>query len=253
MIKVDLTFAENNSSRYISASPFPHIVIDNFMIDKYLDQALRVFPSPSQVKWTEYDNPLEKKLMNSNIEEYEEPISKIINFMNSDEFLKFLEKLTRNEGLIADTDLIGGGLHQIQRGGKLDIHADFNVHYKTKNIRCLNAILFLNKDWREEYGGHLELWDKEMTECKQKILPIFNRLVIFNTNETSYHGHPEVLNCPDNFTRKSIALYYYLKNTEDKKGRSTKYMKRPSDPIDENLDKFRALRSIPKDKRNNNE
>ena len=70
-------------------------------------------------------------------------------------------------------------------------------------------MLYLNRDWEEDFGGHIELWDSGMKQCIKKLLPIFNRMVIFNTTETSFHGHPEPLNCPADRSRKSLALYYY--------------------------------------------
>ncbi|NEN95926.1 MAG: 2OG-Fe(II) oxygenase, partial [Moorea sp. SIO3I7] len=104
---------------------------------------------------------------------------------------------------------VGGGLHQIEKGGYLKIHADFNRHTKLRLDRRLNLLIYLNKDWQEDYGGHFEMWDTEMTQSQKKILPVFNRCVIFSTTDFSYHGHPEPLTCPEGRTRKSLALYYY--------------------------------------------
>ena len=196
----------------------------------------------------QYNNPLEKKIIYCSSDLLHKSLKSIIESLNGERFLTFLENLTGFKNIQADHNLTGVGLHQVQRGGKLDIHADFNMLYGTNKKRCINAILYLNENWKEEYGGHLELWPEDMSECKAKILPVFNRLVIFNTNETSYHGHPDPLNCPEGWTRKSIALYYYIEESE-KEGRSTKYMKRPNDPKDEELDEFRRQRSVPKDKR----
>ena len=100
-------------------------------------------------------------------------------------------------------------MHQIVRGGKLAIHADFNTHRRYGLDRRLNLLLYLNKNWREEYGGHLELWDRNMSGCQAKVLPVFNRVMIFSTTDYTYHGHPDPLNCPDGMTRKSLALYYF--------------------------------------------
>lgn len=129
--------------------------------------------------------------------------------LNSSVFIEFLENLTGINGIIPDPHLEGGGLHQIQRGGFLKMHVDFNWHSKLRLDRRLNLLIYLNKNWKEEYGGHLELWDKDMTRCEKKVLPIFNRCFIFNTSDFSYHGHPEPLTCPEGETRKSLALYYY--------------------------------------------
>ena len=89
------------------------------------------------------------------------------------------------------------------------MHADFNVHPKLKLDRRLNMLIYLNKDWREEYGGHLELWDQSGKTCRKRILPMFNRTVVFSTTDRSFHGHPHPLTCPPGMTRKSVSLYYY--------------------------------------------
>jgi hypothetical protein len=89
------------------------------------------------------------------------------------------------------------------------VHADFNKHPVFNLDRRLNALLYLNKDWKEEYGGHLELWNRDVTRCEAKILPVFNRLAVFGTTDFTFHGHPNPLQCPEGTTRKSLALYYF--------------------------------------------
>ena len=113
------------------------------------------------------------------------------------------------EKLISDSELHGGGLHEIKQGGILKIHTDFNKHPKNNLDRRVNLLLYLNKNWKDSYGGHLELWDQHMKKCINKIKPEFNTMVIFNTNDFSNHGHPDSLKCPSNFSRKSIATYYF--------------------------------------------
>ena len=95
-------------------------------------------------------------------------------------------------------------------------------------------LIYLNKNWDPDFGGNLELWDREMKSKVDSIAPIFNRCVIFNTDADSYHGHPDPLNTPSQITRKSIALYYYTaskKVYEDTPAHSTMYVARPSDSI----------------------
>ena len=75
--------------------------------------------------------------------------------------------------------------------------------------RRINVFLYFNKDWDDSWGGHLELWDAAMTHPVVAIAPLFNRLVIFEASEYSWHGHPDPLQCPFNESRKSIAMYYY--------------------------------------------
>ena len=129
--------------------------------------------------------------------------------LNSITFLDFLSEVTAIPDLLSDPCFDGGGLHQIVRGGKLGVHADFNKHPRYGLDRRLNLLIYLNQDWREEYGGALELWDRGMTRCEARILPIFNRVVVFGTTDFTYHGHPDPLACPIGMTRKSLALYYF--------------------------------------------
>ena len=196
--------------QYANAQPFPHIVIDGLFEDADLDAVLDDFPAPDTTRWVRFDNPLEKKLGFSHEQSVvSERIRRFLDVMNGFEVLLFLEQLSGIEGLIPDPYFGGGGLHQIERGGFLKIHADFNVHPKLHLDRRLNMLTYLNKGWREEWGGHLELWDAGMQECRAKIAPLFNRTVVFSTTDTSFHGHPHPLAAPPGVTRKSVSLYYY--------------------------------------------
>jgi len=195
---------------YARADPFPHIVLDGLFEDAALEAVLRDFPAPEATQWARFDNPLEKKLgffyERSSISE---TIRRFLDAMNAFEMLLWLEALTGIDGLIPDPYFGGGGLHQIEPGGFLKVHADFNLHPKLKLDRRLNMLIYLNKDWKEEYGGHLELWSRDGQNCRKKILPVFNRTVVFSTTDTSFHGHPHPLQSPRGVTRKSVSLYYY--------------------------------------------
>ena len=137
----------------------------------------------------------------------------VLSDFNGMPFLDFLERLTAIEGLIPDPHFRGGAFHQILPGGKLDMHADFNVDARRRLIRRINVLIYLNKGWRTEYGGTLCLRGAD-GNATVRVLPEFNRCVIFNTDSTAYHGHPEPLDVPDGATRKSIALYYYTSGPE---------------------------------------
>lgn len=200
--------AENSRVQYLAAKPFPHIILDNLFPAELLEEIVDAFPG-LDFDWHKFDGAMEKKLASKPNPTLPEKIEGFLSYLNSGNFLRFLERLTSVSGLIPDPHYEGGGLHQILPGGFLKVHADFNKHHEWRLDRRLNLILFLNKDWREEYGGHLQLWDRNLTRCGQKILPVFNRCVIFSTTDFSYHGHPQPLRCPSGVTRKSLALYYY--------------------------------------------
>lgn len=196
---------------YLAGDPFPHIAVDGLFPEETLEGVLSEFPRPDQLDWRAYDNPTEKKLAMRLGSKIGPRSTEFLAFLNSPPMLRWLEDLTGIAGLIPDPYFLGGGLHQIERGGFLKIHADFNWHEQMKLHRRLNLLVYLNKDWKEEYGGHLELWDAKAGEggCRRKILPVFGRVALFSTTDFSYHGHPDPLNCPVGQSRKSIALYYY--------------------------------------------
>lgn len=209
-----------NKSIYQNNKPFPHIVIDNFLPEEIAKNALMVFPQPTATFWSQFNNSNEIKLATNREKNIPAELRHIMYALNSATFLEFLEDLTGIKRLISDPYLIGGGLHQIKPGGKLGIHVDFNRHEILSGLyRRLNLLLYMNTDWKEEYGGHFELHGEGGLEYK--VLPIFNRCAIFSTSNNSYHGHPHPLTCPPNRTRKSIALYYY--SDEPHPGESTEY------------------------------
>lgn len=202
---------------YIKNQPFQHIVIDNFICDEILDQALMRMNQINYFEKNKHFDPHQKrKKILTKEEELPHEFIELIRFFNSQIFLNFLQKLTGiKEKLISDPYLWGGGLHAIGKGGFLKIHSDTNFHPNFKLDRRLNLLIYLNKNWKEEYGGNLELWNKDMSKCENSIEPIFNRAVIFSTDDQSYHGHPDPLNCPEDIERKSLAFYYYSSGRSD--------------------------------------
>jgi hypothetical protein len=228
-------FAQKYRESYESADPFPHVVIDNFLPEEALDRVRTEIPKPGDIRWIEFEDARGKKLA-SKAETQLGPATRFLLYqLNSSVFVDFLEELTGISGLVPDPHFWGGGVHQIIPGGFLKIHADFNRHPRLKLDRRLNFLLYLNRDWREQWGGHLELWDRNMTECRKKILPVFGRCVIFSTTDFANHGHPDPLACPEGETRKSLALYYYSNGRprEEISGRhyATPFRRRPGENV----------------------
>ncbi len=217
---------------YSKAIPFPHVVMDDFLPYEVVNEIVQEFPHPKKIDWLHLKHDNSKKLASKNELQIGPFTRQVIYQLNSSVFTTFLENLTGIDGLVPDPHLWGGGLHQIERGGYLNVHADFNKHPKLRLDRRLNLLLFLNKDWKEEYGGHLQLWNREMTKCEVNSLPILNRCVIFSTTDYAYHGLPDPLSCPEGQTRKSLALYYYTNGRPEEEAsspHSTLYQRRPGE------------------------
>ena len=209
LFDVDLqNLANELAQAFRTAEPFPYVVLDHLLSPSRLRQVVREFPDPFEMS-IQFRSQNENKSAEQTWARIGDSTRQVLAVLNSAPFLDFLEALTGIQGLIADTRLIGGGLHQIGRGGKLDVHADFNYFEATRLHRRLNVLLYLNRDWQSEWGGQLELWTHDLGFCQRSIEPVFNRMVIFATTSTSFHGHPKPLTCPANVTRKSLALYYY--------------------------------------------
>ncbi len=217
---------------YQNDQPYPHIVLDDFLHPAIARQSMEAFPPVNDTGWIHYLHVNEKKHGLNKMELLPKAIQELIHVLHTPEFINWLSELTGIDHLHADDSLEGGGLHQTETDGYLNIHADFTVHPHKRNWRRrVNLLIYLNENWKEVYNGHLELWSTDMKRCVQKISPTFNRCVIFNTDQDSYHGVPEPLACPGGMTRKSLALYYYTEEKELPLKRATNYRARPGDGL----------------------
>jgi Rps23 Pro-64 3,4-dihydroxylase Tpa1-like proline 4-hydroxylase len=187
---------------YEAARPFPHFMIDDFLDPAVLECVLAEFPTPEAIRWQRFDSGREIKLASAKESTFGPVTRRLMHQLNSITFLEFVSQVTGIDDLIPDPSFDGGGLHQIEPGGKLGVHADYNKHPRYGLDRRVNVLIYLNKEWREEYGGHLELWDVGMTKCEARVLPIFNRLMMFGTTDFTYHGHPDPLRCPAGMTQQ---------------------------------------------------
>jgi Rps23 Pro-64 3,4-dihydroxylase Tpa1-like proline 4-hydroxylase len=222
--KENIILFNNLYESYSQEIPFPHCIIDDFLEDKIANTISDLF---SKEKFIGINHFNEKKKWTDGLNVSPDFVN-LFNYLNSTEVISQLETITGITGLIPDKEMQSGGAHSSTKGGYLNIHADFTSHPYNKNWRRrINLLIYFSKDWEEAWGGQLELWDKEMRKCCIKIIPKFNRAVIFNTNETSYHGHPEPTNCPEGIQRKSVAMYYYT--LSDGPHIATNYKNRPQD------------------------
>ena len=216
---INKELANTLKTPYSSAHPFPQIVIDNFLdenIANKVSEEVQNFEAwgydPSEYSSRHQVNKFFTPWGDESLPYIQQTAPKTwetLSYLNSPEALKFLENLTGIENVIPDHTYVGGGMHKINSGGRLAVHADYNIHPVTKLHRRINLLLYLNKDWKSEWGGELELWEKDMSKSAHSIEPIFNRAVIFNITDDAYHGHPYPLRTPENVSRYSLALYYF--------------------------------------------
>ena len=223
--------ASRLSRQFRENSPYPHLHFKQFLDPSVAEEMAAEFPGLETDAWTRYKHQNENKLGLTKRELFPPLLSKVVEELNSPEFVAWLSKVTGIPQLLADDSLEGGGLHQSGPGGFLNIHTDFSMHHYHKHWRRrVNLILYLNPNWSEQWGGAIELWDRDVTRCVAKVPPLLNDALIFQTDDISYHGFPEPLRCPQGESRKSVALYYYTIDPDAPvTGRSTNYRARPGD------------------------
>ena len=204
---------ESQIDSYGTKPPFDHVVIDEFFTEEFAQKLSSEFPAYDDEAWHGYDNPIEVKKVCNNWNVFPKNTYSTFSYLNSEEWLSYLSsKLLDGEKLYADDGLNGGGWHIHKQGGKLNTHLDYSLHPKLALQRKLNIIVYLNPNWKEEWGGALGLWDNQSAEKPGDLITSvwnkFNRAVIFDTTQNSWHGLPEPLVCPANEARQSLAAYF---------------------------------------------
>lgn len=199
------------AERFAAASPFPNIVLDDFLPPEMALAAARAYPDYNGAR--AIGREFRKKRENYKVGIFDPAlfppeVAAVNDIFASHDFLSFLEDLSGIDRLLADPDLVGGGMHLTRAGGRLDVHVDFNYRRDRQWHRRLNLLYYLNEEWPSEWGGQLELWNETVERCDRVVEPRFNRLVLFETSETSYHG-VRPITTDARAARKSFAAYYY--------------------------------------------
>jgi Rps23 Pro-64 3,4-dihydroxylase Tpa1-like proline 4-hydroxylase len=196
-----------------TALPYRHLVMDDFLEPEFAQALNEKFPSVEQlsIHWKGLN---ENKYEGSDYTKFAIEFQQLRDRLMSPDFYSLLSDITGIKDVFITEDSLGSGIHQGENGSFLDIHIDFNIHTKLDVHRRINLLIYLEKDWKDEYGGHLELWNADMTKCEKKVLPKFNRCVIFETSEISYHGYGKIT-VPPHVTRKSFFAYLYTVEREN--------------------------------------
>lgn len=233
------------SAEYQNRAPCPYGCYDNFLESSILEgvlEELKSLPAPA----ASFERAQERFKSSYSPEKLPEHTRQLLYALNSKPFIAFLEALTGIRGLIPDPYFMGGGIHVVSNGGHLDIHADFNHHAIMNLERRINVLIYLNKEWKPEFGGAFEIWNDDMSARVESLAPIFNRMCCFNTGPRSWHGNPEPVKHPSGLPRQSIALYYYTATwSDEKKPHTTQFKPRPNS--DDKPDRLIARQELVRD------
>eukprot|EP00927_Polykrikos_kofoidii_P004326 TRINITY_DN11710_c0_g1_i5.p1 TRINITY_DN11710_c0_g1~~TRINITY_DN11710_c0_g1_i5.p1 ORF type:complete len:729 (+),score=38.20 TRINITY_DN11710_c0_g1_i5:47-2233(+) len=201
----------------------PHWALDGLLPEPWLQRVAQEIPESDgdsrgclhDKAWScfsksEQDSHYQNSKNQLEGEQFTGPATQLLfGFLRSPSWVGFLESTLGIQRLIPDPSMLGAGIHNTLKGGFLKLHADFNYNDEMMLHRRVNILLFLNDDWKEEFGGHVELWNQNVTSCGVRALPIMGRIVAFRSTDFILHGHPHPLTPPRGRSRRSIAMYYY--------------------------------------------
>jgi hypothetical protein len=240
---------QNIKEEFANAKPFNHVVVDNFFTQETAELLYNEFPAYDSDQWIYYHNALEDKKALNHWDRFPPVTYKAFEYLNSAAFIDLLKAATGIQDLKGDIGLHGGGWHAHSKGGKNNIHLDYDIHPKMGLQRKINIIVYITPEWNPAWGGGLELWDHDSAtgrpnQMVQLVENRFNRAVIFDTTQDSWHGLPKELSCPFGVVRRSLAVYYLTtppaSATDRKKALFAPYGEQINDPEVLELIKKRA-------------
>lgn len=221
---------ESLHKEFNAATPFRHVVMDQFLEGPVADSLFEHFPTIEKLN-KHYHGLNEQKSEGSNFGNFHPDFTKVRQALMSPEVYQWLSAVTGIKDVFITDDNLGTGLHQGANGSFLDIHIDFNIHTKLNVHRRLNFLVYLNKGWNNAWGGQLEMWNADMSKLMKAVDPAFNRCVIFETSDYSYHGYSKI-SVPEGVTRKSFYAYFYTNERENAgKFHDTVFRSKPQDSL----------------------
>jgi Rps23 Pro-64 3,4-dihydroxylase Tpa1-like proline 4-hydroxylase len=208
------------NEHYRAGDPFPNIVLDNFFDEWLINQVADELEVIEAAALCREDLPDQvQKLFQGDLTKLPPATATALRYFNSPQACTYFAELTGIPNLLPDPSYIGGGVHITLPGGHLGVHADFNLHPVMQLHRRVNALLFLNREWQQDWGGQFEMWPTDLSEARRTVDPILNRLAVFSVTDKAFHGVPRTVACPPGRRRLSLALYYYTKERpEEEKG-----------------------------------
>lgn len=250
MIRINKKYSE----QFKNAKPYPHVIIDNILDETFAKELQTEILTQPKNKFDRYNNPFEQKWTYHNKYDLPEKCKELFTFFESEEWINHLSEIVGKQ-LIIDPTRNFWGIHTYDDGDYLDIHVDAGTHPKNNLKKEITFGIYLSKDWTEKNGGHLEIWsgdnacnnDAKLHKLHAKVLPIFNRCVIFRCTDDSWHGAPSPVKCKNGEKRIFLTLSY-LSERKDFKNKKCKafFVKLPDEPKNKKKDKLRLLRADPK-------
>lgn len=196
-------------ARFFAAEPWPHVVLPGLFRESLLDDVVSEIRSQDGDGMRAVTSRRVTKRETSDVGAIGPATRRVFDVLDSETFVRFVAEVTDVRDLSADPTHLHAGVHETPPGGRSLVHVDFETHRDTGLFHVVNVLLYLNRDWRPEWGGQLELWPSDMRALGRRIEPVFNTVIIFRTHHGTPHGLPAPVACPPGHSRMSLATYFY--------------------------------------------
>lgn len=205
-----------------------HFFLDNLLPKNDVEEIYSAFPTNGE-GFFDRETFREKKRTSQNLSDFNPILSDIIYAIQDPRVVAKVSKLCSMDFIEPDPTLYAGGLSMMFRGDYLNPHIDNSHDSKRKRYRRLNILYYVSPDWNLENGGNFELWDEKRTKPKT-IVSKQNRLVVMETNKTSWHSVSKVI---IDRPRCCVSNYYFSKNSPygSEYFHVTSFLGRPEQPI----------------------
>jgi Rps23 Pro-64 3,4-dihydroxylase Tpa1-like proline 4-hydroxylase len=160
-------------------------VVDNVLPEEVAADVYRAFPPEAEMRLL--SSFREQKYTSKSLERMDRLVHDALFAFQAPEVLEEVATITGIRDMVADPQLYAGGISAMTKDQFLDPHIDNSHDAEGKRYRVLNLLYYVTPGWRPEFGGNLELWDEKVRE-RLEIPSLFNRLVIMETNRTSWHS-----------------------------------------------------------------
>ena len=244
-----------DATSYQQKSYYPHCVLENILDNDFAINCQNEILNIPDNQWDRYNNPFEQKYTLRDKNNLPINCTKLFDILTSQKVVDILSTIC-GEKLYNDPTKNWWGIHTYKNGDYLDIHSDAGNHPITKQKKHITLGIYLSKNWKEENGGYLELWngenvlkdDAQIFECFNRILPSFNKLIMFTNTVNAWHGNPDPVIIKNDEKRIFLTLSYISeKHNEGMENNREKafFVKRPCDLDDFEKDNLRLLRADP--------
>lgn len=244
-----------SADNYIDAKPFPHCVVENILDEDFAIKCQQEIMSIPAEMWDRYDNPFEKKYTLRDKNNMPDACTRLFDMLTSQTTLNKVSKLVGHP-VTNDQTKNWWGVHTYKHGDFLDIHSDAGNHPVTKQKKHITLGIYLSYKWKEENGGHLEIWDGDsvlndnakLSKCYNRILPAFNKMIMFTNTINAWHGNPDPVVVLGNEKRIFVTVSYVSEDHDGIMSNNREkafFVNRPGDPIDEKKEQFRLIRADP--------